>query len=310
MTGPERASSHPLLASSASAAVLVDDPHFDTVLERDIPSVGLLRFEEAAAGTVNAKGERRRSAWRAYWHTDPDGKRRRLTSVTTLLNAILPAGGLVQWAEAAGAEGAIEAVRRGLLDPRFDGAVDMAADVVRANRLGADAARDKATTRGTDTHGMLEAFLLKGEVPSILTHQPYARALSGWLLKADPQPELIEHIVCDPDAGYAGRLDLVARIDGRRTLVDLKTSAKGYAYPKGHLQLGLLARAMLVCGDGEVEGRMLVVLCEDGSFAEVEGVASADLVGAACEYAGLLRPVTGVCEKANRLAREAVRLAA
>lgn len=237
-------------------------------------------------------------------------KRRRLTSVTTLIGGILEKPGLVPWGEAAGARGAIEAVRLGFLDPEYEGAADMAPGIVRANRLGADAARDQAATRGLTAHDLLQSYLEHGEVPNPADHHPdhhgYIRAASRWLLHASPEPEAIETIVADPDAGYAGRLDLVARINGERVLADFKTSANGSVWNAAHLQLGLLERGMLWCGDGPVDRRVVVALSSSGEFREAEGLATPEVVDAAISFARLLRPITSACERGNRVERQAV----
>ena len=321
-------------------------PFFDVVLERHIPSLnGTLRFESAKAGTLMENGEARRADHRAYhWIPDPvecrecggtgrlfdrsaagrrcpagcvDGvlsKRVRLTSVTTLLSAISEKPGLVPWGENAGSRGTVRAIKLGLLDPFVEGAEDMAINVVRANRLGADAARDDAAARGLNSHALIQGFLEDGTVPSLGDHPEdqwgYIRALSSWLLAARPEPEATELMVCDPTAGYGGRLDLIARIDGKRTLVDFKTSEKGKLWEGGHFQLGLLERGMRVCGDGEVDRRVLVALAADGSFREMEGRVSPPAVEATLVYAGFAKEVRSACERANRVEREAARAAA
>ena len=77
---------------------------------RILPDGSLLEFEYAPAGYLTkGKGEPRLVDWRAYFHTPVGGKRTRMVSVTTLLDCILPKGGLPSWAEARGIEGAVRA---------------------------------------------------------------------------------------------------------------------------------------------------------------------------------------------------------
>ncbi len=313
-------------------------------ITRDLPGVGVLDFESAPAGWVAKNGERRSRDHRAYYLTAhgpcPAGcdegrepgarpgttrkcktcggtgqpKRRQLISVTTLIGQITPKAGLMPWAEARGIEGAVEAVRRGLIDP-----ADEAADVVRVVRgagLGADRARDQAADRGLDVHACLERYMLTGEPPRLqdhpVEHAGYVRALALWLDVVQPEPVSVEEVVCDPDAGYAGRYDLVAKVDGQVGLFDAKTSERGGIYDAAHLQLALRRRAMVASGDGMVDFGRVVLFAADGSWRMMDQAADDGLVDAAVDFAHRLGPVTALCERENRQARreQAERLAA
>jgi hypothetical protein len=254
----------------------------ERMLRRELPDGAVIEFEEAPAGWLTKDGEIRRKDHRAYYFTpassecgpcdgsgrvagkrpnttkqcpgckgtgDP-GRRTRKTSVTTALDAICPKPGLQPWYEARGIEGAIEAVRLGLIDPFDPASAAMAVDMVRSRRLGADRARDDAADRGLNVHACLEHYMLTGEPPNPadhpVEHWGYLRALTRALLLLDPEPVAVEQLVCHPEDGYAGRLDLRARINGRLTTVDAKTQERGGIYMAAHAQVNLYERAASV----------------------------------------------------------------
>jgi hypothetical protein len=312
----------------------------DIQLVRELPDGSRIEFEQAPAGWLTQAGEIRKRDHRAYYVVPPvkrcdpcngsgrvegktakgkicpdckgsgmHGRRQRLTSVTTILDGILPKPGLPPWSEARGIEGAIEAVRRGEIDPHDPASVERAVDTVRALRLGADRARDDAAQRGLNVHDLLRHFMETGEPPNPAEHPAehygYLRALTRWLLKANVEPIAVEELVANPAAGYAGRYDLCAKADGQVILFDAKTQERAGIYEAAHLQVELYRRAALASGDGEVDGTRIVVFAADGQYREMEGRADDALVEAALEFSRRLKPVTSACESANRIEREA-----
>lgn len=308
--------------------------------DREIPGMGLIEFEQAPAGWLTKKGEPRHKDWRAY-HFTPDtspcgpcegtgrvagktangkqcpdckgagetGKRSRLPSVTTLLDAICPKGGLPVWAEARGIEGAIEAVRRGIIDPDDPASAAMAVDLVRSHQLGADRARDTAAERGLNVHACLEHYMLTGEPPnpadSIPEHHGYLRALTRWLLDVDPEPEAVESLVCHPEDGYAGRLDLRAHIGGTLYTADVKTQEKGGIYLAAHAQVNLYERAARRCGDTPAERLLVVVFADNGEYREMNADHPDAFTDAALGWMRHGRPVDLRCANLNAAERRA-----
>lgn len=307
-------------------------------LQREVPGVGLIEYETAPAGWVTKDGKRRQSDWRAY-HLTPEqdcscdsgwlgvgeeaepcdwckgsgrirGKRTRLPSVTTWLGQVLPKD-LTRYGEEHGIRGTMEAVRRGEIDPHEHTDED-AVHRVRALKLGADAARDRAATRGTDAHSIVEAFLRTGIAPRLAGWPPeihgYIRALTDWVLAARPEPVEpvhVEQLVVSPTHGYAGRFDLIATINGVRTLVDFKTHPKGFIWPAAHFQTRAYARAAVECGDGPVDRVMIVVFAADGSFRTTECCVDDAMLDAALGFWRAVRPVNALCERANRAEKRA-----
>jgi hypothetical protein len=279
-------------------------------LSRRLPDGSLIQYEEAPAGWLTKDGTVRHRDWRAYHYT-PAGavKRTRLTSVTTLLDDILPKPGLPVWSEAHGIRGAIAAVRQGLV--AGDVAPDEAVAIVRRAHLGADAAKDQAADRGLNVHALLEEYMRTGAAPRLAghpePHHGYIRALASWLLAYDPQPVAVEQIVADTTAGYAGRLDLRAHIGDRLITVDLKTQENAAIYEGAHFQVGLYERAAIKSGDEPADGCLVVVVAADGQYRVMAADHEPWRLDAALLFRRAKQPITAICEKANKIERDARR---
>lgn len=231
----------------------------DIYLRRELPGGALIEFEERTTG------------FRAYWYTPPNGKRVRLPSVTTIIGAVTPKQALLEWYEDRGAESALILARGGFLDhidPVNAGAA------VREAKIGAKRTLGDASGRGKRIHAVLEAYLKTGFVPNPSdypeTDRGYLRALIRWLLKTDPEPEDTERLVCDPERGYAGRLDVRARIHGMSDsfIIDAKTNRRAAIYPEALLQVAGYHQADVKCGAAPALGCLLVALGPDGEFSE------------------------------------------
>ncbi|MDE2103211.1 MAG: zinc finger-like domain-containing protein [Patescibacteria group bacterium] len=299
-----------------------------TTLTREIAGLGTILFEESPS-------------WRAYWWL-PEGnclacdgngreagarpnttrkckacdgagtpKRQRMTSVTTLLNVIVPKD-LSWWGEARGIEGALAALRMGEINS--DTPADRAVEVVRTLGLGAEAARDMRATSGVSIHSLLEAYMRTGDIPSVGDHRPedqgYVRGLCRFILEHDPQPlpngAGIEELVCDPVAGYAGRRDLRCLIRERRIAIDAKTQERGNVYGGAHLQLGLYERAGQLCGDEPSDEMWVLPLAADGSLPEPMPVKfDLSVLEAALTYWQVFKPIDDACAARNKARREA-----
>jgi hypothetical protein len=279
-------------------------------LERRLADGGLIEFEQAPTGWLTKKGEPRRADWRAYFYTPPGGKRTRLPSVTTILDEILPKAGLPRWAEGHGIRGAVQATRAGLITD--DTAIDHVEQIVRANRLGADAAKDQAADRGLNVHDLLRIYLETGSPPGLaghpLHHHGFIAALADWLLVTQPEPEAIEELVADPKSGYAGRLDLRARFPRRgwgMTTVDAKTQEKAAIYTAAHVQVNLYEKGARACGDEPAERCLVVVFAADGTWREMPADHPPHIIDAALLFRRLIKPINNACETANRHERDA-----
>lgn len=276
-------------------------------LRRELPDGGLVEFEQAPTGWLTKTGELRRRPHRAYFYTPPAAKRGRLPSTTTLLDSICPKDGLPHWSEARGIEGAVTAMHHGLISPATS--PQDAVGIVRSNRLGAEAIRDKAAGRGLNVHDCLEQYMRTGSPPRLADHHRddhgYITALSKWLLHAQPEPVAVEQLVVSPEDGYAGRLDLRARIAGLLTTVDAKTQERAGIYRGAHLQVGLYERAAVRCGDEPASRCIIVVFAANGEYREMAADHATQVADAALAYYRAVKPIDSVCESANRVQRNA-----
>jgi hypothetical protein len=278
-------------------------------IRRELPDGTSVIFEEAPVGFLTKKGEPRKVPWRAYHYTDADGKRR-LPSTTGLLDLILSKPGLPPWSEARGIEGLLLAIQAGAIDPE-QVTPALAIKAVRALKLGAEAAKNAAADRGLDVHGELEQFMLTGNGPSLKGkpehHRGFLMAMTDWLIVRNPEPVAVERIVVHPEDGYAGRLDLRARINGALTTVDAKTQEKAAIYPGAHYQVNLYERAEIRCG-GEPADRMLVVVfAANGEWREMPADHDQWRIDAALAHWRGAKPIESICESYNRIERDARR---
>lgn len=209
----------------------------------------------------------RRTTPHGRYYTHPEGRISPLTgtvdwpSVTTILGALgKPA--LVAWA--ANTERAL----------CLETAADLYADLVKTpplprtayvttfeRRLTLQKAHqresEKARDIGSQAHKLIEWSIRKamrqavGPEPRVREEALIAyMAWQDWVMAHDVEPLWIEQAVYHPDLGYAGTLDLVARVDGELALIDLKTSKAIYA--EYDLQVAAYADAFAAMGHERV----------------------------------------------------------
>lgn len=307
------------------------------VLERRLQPEGLIQFEQAPAGWLTVDGNERKRDHRAYYWTPRDAcekcggdgrmngktrvikcsackgtgltKRARVTSVSSILDEILPKPGIPHWAEARGIEGVILAMQRGLLNMTCT--PEQAIKRVRELGLGMEGARDEAASRGLDIHGLLSDYMETGSLPTRDRVHPddygFHQALCRFLVDEDPEPEQVEELVCDPKEGYAGRCDLVARAGGFRKRYDAKTSEKCQIYPGAHVQVGLYERGGQAVGDEPCDLLEVVALAADGNYRKAAVAATPKALDVALEWWREVKPINSTCESTNRIEKEARR---
>src|SRR5215472_14561898 len=188
--------------------------------------------------------EYRDASHRYFLHYDE--KRIDALSVTSALK-IIDKPALVKWAERAGVEAALEIIRE--IPYPSELTPEALVTAVRSSKLSADAKKKAGGGRGTAVHEALRVYCEGGSPPDLRKVdrevRGYVQGLSKWLLAAKPEPVLVEQIIGSKEHGYAGRFDLLANIDGKRVLCDLKTAKRPYA---GHsLQLGAYMYALEEC---------------------------------------------------------------
>jgi hypothetical protein len=148
---------------------------------------------------------------------------------TTLIGAGYPRPALINWAGTTTAEYAID---------HWSELEGMAVSE-RLERLirSRYEERDKAAKRGTEVHDLAQALLAGREivVPEELDGhvQSYLRFDEEW----DVRELLVETVIAKRKPRYCGTLDMIADLaDGRRWLVDLKTTRSG-VFAENALQL-------------------------------------------------------------------------
>jgi hypothetical protein len=163
--------------------------------------------------------------------------------VTTILKVIDKSDALMSWAARQTAEAAIEIGPLGLMLEKVGREGTIKALTSRSSWK-----RDEAAQLGTDVHHLADQWI-RGLQPVVPEHatahvKNYADwwTASGWTLRAS------EAMVVNPEFGYGGTLDLLARDrDGRTVLADIKTG-KG-VYREAVLQLTAYGMAPLVQTD-------------------------------------------------------------
>jgi hypothetical protein len=138
--------------------------------------------------------------------------------------------------------------------------------------------KKEAADVGTQIHDLIDEFLKNDcHVPPINTED--LRVISGfaafikWTDENDV--EVLEHekVVCDSDMLYAGRYDLMAMVNGVKTLIDFKTS--NAIYDEYWQQLSAYAG----CEPGVVDIAIIRLDKETGDFEyQVRGYNYADTV--------------------------------
>lgn len=151
-------------------------------------------------------------------------KGEKLPSVTTITGST-PKPMLIPWAAKMAAKAALD-------DPeKYDTAEKAAAFVSQV--------KDDAAERGRAVHNLIEEWAKTGvaleedQVPSEMAG--YARAFRTFLRSWNPTPLFTEVIVINSTHGYAGRLDLIAKIGTEVWIVDFKTAKA--VWPEYRLQL-------------------------------------------------------------------------
>ena len=138
-------------------------------------------------------------------------------------------------------------------------------------KVGEDKANEitrKATSRGTDTHTLIEHYLLNEET------LPEVQPISDFLYKiAKPTLNNIDNIhalegsLYSKQLGVAGTVDCIAEYDGELAVIDFKTSAK--PKPRDWIDGYFVQAAAYACMYYELTGisvkkLVIIMTCENG----------------------------------------------
>lgn len=124
-----------------------------------------------------------------------------------------------------------------------------------------------AASRGTTVHSIIEAYKNTGKVVemNIPQFKGYIDAFNSWL--ANNKIEVVENekTVFSDKYHYAGTLDMLAKVNGKLVIVDLKTSKDGEVYPEASLQVSAYRQALLEAGV-EIEEAFILGVGENGKY--------------------------------------------
>jgi hypothetical protein len=139
--------------------------------------------------------------------------------------------------------------------------------------------RDKAATRGTSVHEkILNALATDTEPPSLDSLEEHERGYGQAAFKfwADRKPEPVsaERVTASVEHGFAGRFDLIAKVDDELRLYDAKTRDRPATYKSDHTQLAGYEVGNAECGLPTTEGQYVLLLMPDGNYKEVRSVAT------------------------------------
>lgn len=169
----------------------------------------------------------------------------RLWSVTTLIGAGSPKEALVGWAARVTAERAYDKLQT-LTAMRGDD--DRAAAIKWLTDARWETTKS-AALRGTNVHSIIEAYAL-GQTPDVPAEiEPWHQQVLRFLDDHQPTFEAAETSVFNLTLGYAGTMDMILNVGGRRCIVDAKTTDKGPdarsrpPYDEVALQLAAYSRA-------------------------------------------------------------------
>jgi hypothetical protein len=157
--------------------------------------------------------------------------------------------------------------------------------------------RDSAGERGVSAHDLIVRLMTREDAPQALSgalpdeHRPYGQAAARWLLRRKPELIEAEQMVVGRISsngtlhGFAGRFDLLCRLDGTPTRVDFKTTSWRYQklrkdekwpgrkyppYPENAIQLSAYELAARHSSYEPSERLLIVRLGDDGTFDETE----------------------------------------
>lgn len=123
---------------------------------------------------------------------------------------------------------------------------------------------EAAAAKGTAVHKATEALDAHGTAEIDGDYRGYLEAYAAFLRDHEVRWELTEHPDYHPDLMYAGTIDRYGEVDGRRLLVDFKTTAATYI-PLWTASLNLY-RMMLEARGRVVDGLGIVHLKKDGKY--------------------------------------------
>lgn len=203
-----------------------------------------------------------------------DEPSRFVPSVSTILDKAISKN-LTGWAERLTVAGIVSLTQLGRQTERMG--PDALLAEMHAQGLRYYQKRDDAADRGTSVHRAFEE-LAEGKVPDLkqwpIEQRGYIQAVVRWWLEYDPDVLFAELMVASWKHQYAGRMDLLAKIDRHVTVVDLKTSRA--IRESHHYQTAGYRVAVEESGYPTPDFGAILRVGDDGTFEYVESHATAE----------------------------------
>lgn len=172
---------------------------------------------------------------------------RKMPGVTTILGKTMPKEALINWAAETTANYAVD---------NWEDLGQLAPSKRLKELMGARFAdRDQAANRGTEVHTLAEAYIKGQEIEVPEAIDGHVRQYEAFIADQRVNPVVVECVIANRTVGYCGTVDLVADVDGRRKLVDLKTSRSGI-FAETALQTVAYANAEVYLGEDGQEHPM------------------------------------------------------
>lgn len=214
--------------------------------------------------TTAVDGARKRTPGGTFYLVEGE----ELPSVTTILSVISKPA-LHKWIENTTKAAVIEAAADLYVDLQRLPSMSRVAYVASLEqRLGRARATEresqKALEIGSQAHALIE-WTLRRQLGQVVGPRPASTppaewafmAFEDWAKSVDLRPIFIEQTVWSRTHRYAGTMDVLAEVQGQRTLVDFKTS-KGI-YAEYELQAAAYQHALETMGHGLCDGGALIV---------------------------------------------------
>ena len=211
------------------------------------------------------KIENKNPKWTIYFDEDKhkfykEDKKTRIQSVSAVPGIIDKSGAMMGWAVKCMGEYVIQ---------NWDnyGVEEL---VVKAKREYRNVSKE-ACDIGTEIHKWIELYIA-GKKPDIPNDEKISNGIMAflqWEKKHKPEWILSEQIIYNKELDYAGILDAVAIIDGKRYLIDFKSSKA--IYPEMFIQTAGYRLAYEEMTKAKIDACMIIRLGkEDGEFETAE----------------------------------------
>jgi genome maintenance exonuclease 1 len=125
----------------------------------------------------------------------------------------------------------------------------------------------RATSRGTDTHSLIESYLLNEILPSVQPISEYLFKIAKPTIKRINNIHCLESSLYSEILGVAGSVDTIAEFDGELAVIDYKTSKepKPVDWMEGYfVQTMFYGMAFYEMTGIKIKKLVIIMTCENG----------------------------------------------